>query len=172
MNPGALKALDELREDARLCKNRHFAAGDRKQQYHVYCGIPVMVMTIFTGTVLVNALSSDHPPVWATIVATVLAFTSATLSGLQTFFNFHKSAEGHRTVANRYQEIARRCKHCIQQHEDVEVPADSIWAKIEELRNEYSKINTDAEAFPTSAGDLVKARARPSMTPFQNKTSN
>ena len=57
-NPGAIEALNELREDARLCKNRHFSAGDRKLKYHVYCGIPVMVMTIFTGTVLVNSLSA------------------------------------------------------------------------------------------------------------------
>lgn len=165
-NDGATSALNELREDARLCKNRHFAAGGRKQRYHIWCGIPVMVMTVLTGTVLVNILNSPAPPAWATITATVLAFFSATLSGLQTFFNFHKSSEGHRSVANRYQEIARRCKHLIQKNSDQEIPHADIWHVIEELRQRYAKINEEAEAFPTSEADFQKATRKLSITPF------
>lgn len=168
MNKGARKALGELREDARLCKNRHFAAAERKHQHHVYCGLPVMIMTVFTGTVLVTLLSSDEPPLWATVTATVLAFLSATFSGLQTFFNFHKSAEGHRSIANRYQEIARRCKHLIQQEEDVALAPEVMWNLIEEIRQEYATINEEAEAFPTSRGDFEKAKTKLSVTPFQS----
>lgn len=173
MNPdGATSALNELREDSRLCKNRHFSAADRKQLYHVYCGLPVMIMTVLTGTVLVNILKSDSPPQWATTTATVLAFLSATLSGLQTFFNFHRAAEGHRSVANRYQEIGRRCKHLIQKDSDKEIDHDEIWATIETIRQDYAKINVEAEAFTTNDRDFANAKRKLSITPFQAPSAN
>ena len=109
---------------------------------------------------------------WATVLAIILAFVSATLSGLQTFFNFHKSAEGHRSAANRYQEIARRCKHLIQQHQDMDLAADQAWEQLEELRQEYAKINEEAEAFTTNNGDFEKAREKLSLTPFRASASS
>lgn len=167
MNDGAIEALDELRKDSRLCKNRHFAASDRKRRYHIYCGIPVIVMTVFTGTVLVNYLSKDNPPSWAVPLTTILAFLAATLSSLQTFFNFHKAAEGHRAVANRYQDISRRSKHLINKHNDIELNPKSVWNMIDEIRQDYAKINQEAEAFPTCDRDLEFARKRVSLTPFK-----
>ena len=166
LNTGAIHALDELREHARICKNRHFAAGNRKLKCHVFCGVPVMLMTFLTGTALLHFLFGESHPEWATMIAIILAFVSSALSGLQTFFNFHKSAEGHRSVANRYQEIARRCRHFIQQQSDMDLCPEEVWNKVDELRREYAKVNEDAEAFSTNNSDLKKALANVSVTPF------
>jgi hypothetical protein len=168
LSEGAIAILDELREDAKIGKNKHFNASDRKLKYHYYCGVPVVLINIFIGTVIVSLLLEDQPPSWAGELTMVLAFTAASLSALQTLFNFHKVAEGHRTIGNRYLDLSRKCKHYIRKQQDIELPTDELWQKAENLRKEYSEINAEAEAFPTNKKDLNMAKNAKEITPFIN----
>ncbi|HSC81922.1 MAG TPA: SLATT domain-containing protein [Chitinolyticbacter sp.] len=180
-NQGALAALEELRRDARICKGRHFAAADRKLILHRCCGVPVILANLFVGIVLVNlqggTMSADgglDPAGFIagsravdalSLVSTLLAFCAASLSAVQTFFNFHKTAEGHRAIGNRYIDIARRAKALLQRQSDLPDAAAPLWDSYGTLYTEYRQINIEAEAFPTSRSDLKAALGAPELTP-------
>jgi hypothetical protein len=101
-----------------------------------------------------------------------LAFAAASLSAIQTFFNFHKASEGHRAIGNRYVHISRQCKGLQQKHRDVPFSAESLWAEYEKLYAEYHQINTEAETFPTNSDDLAKAKAAAEISPYKAPLGN
>jgi hypothetical protein len=92
------------------------------------------------------------------LASILFAFGAAALSAVQTFFNFHKSSEGHRAIGNRYVHISRQCKYLQQKNRDIPFSSEEYWKEYEKLYNEYHQINTEAEAFPTSSSDLNKAK--------------
>jgi hypothetical protein len=96
-----------------------------------------------------------------------LAFAAASLSAIQTFFNFHKASEGHRAIGNRYVHISRQCKGLQQKHRDVPFSPESLWAEYEKLYAEYHQINTEAETFPTNSSDLKKAKGAAEISPYK-----
>ena len=107
---GAIKLIDELRTDAKIGKGKHFNASRRKISSHNRVGIPVVLINIFIGTVMIALLTNKTNNDFLALIAALLAFLAASLSGTQTFFNFHKVAEGHSSVGNRYLKISRNCK--------------------------------------------------------------
>lgn len=104
---------------------------------------------------------------WLGILSIFLAFGAASLSGIQTFFNFHKASEGHRAIGNRYVHISRQCKGLQQKHRDVPYSASNLWTEYEQLYSDYHQINTEAEAFPTSPKDLAKAKNAAEISPYR-----
>lgn len=104
---------------------------------------------------------------WLGLLSILLAFGAASLSGIQTFFNFHKASEGHRAIGNRYVYISRQCKGLQQKHLDVPYSAADLWAEYEKLCSDYHQINTEAEAFPTSGKDLKKAKNAAEISPYK-----
>lgn len=166
---GALAILEELRIDSKIGKGKHFSASDRAKKYHNLIGIPSIVFNIFIGTILIAFLTSGYNNTILSIIAASLSFFSAVLGAVQTFFNFSKNSEGHRSIGNRYLEVSRKCKMLIKQNEDNPFASADFWAKVEELQTKYLLINQEAEAFPTSYRDLKSARESSEITPF-NKT--
>jgi len=124
------------------------------------------------ATSLGSSEQAKTPPLFAneylSLLSIFLAFGAASLSGIQTFFNFHKAAEGHRAVANRYLHISRQCKTLQQKHRDLPFTPDVLWSDYEKLYGEYNQINIEAEAFPTSSSDLAKAKKAQEISPYEN----
>lgn len=108
-------------------------------------------------------LSSDA----LALLSVVLAFSAASLSGVQTFFNFYKSFEGHRAIGNRYTHLSRQCKSLQQRHQDIPFEPKTLWEQYEKLLAEYNQINIDGEQFPTSGNDLKKARSGSQLSPYK-----
>lgn len=162
----AIDAIERLREKSKLSKDRHFIAAERKTYSNLWIGLPVVLINVFVGTVLVQFLN-DSPPVWASILATLLAFSAASLSAAQTFFNFGKAAEGHRSIANRYLELTMACEHLIGRLRDGQIAPETVWDGIDEITTTYNQINVEAEAFTTNERDFRKAKCKTSaVKPF------
>src|SRR5204863_4909235 len=51
---GAIAALEELHRNSHRCKDRHFFAAARKQNYHRWCGIPTILINSFIAYVLIR----------------------------------------------------------------------------------------------------------------------
>src|SRR5205823_10450776 len=139
---------------------RHFAAAERKTFYQTWIGLPVILINVFIGTVLVQFHTTDHPPPWASVSATGLAFLAASLSSVQTFFNFSKMAEGHRSVANRYLSAMMQCENLLLKLASGHLSPEEVWKQHDRLTAAYIEINVEAEAFPTTAADLRRATRR------------
>jgi len=169
---GALAAVESLRQRAKLSKDRHFAAADRKGVYHTAIGLPAVVINVFLGVVIGNLVQLKEPPAWASATAVGFSFGAACLSAILTFFNFARTAEAHRSVANRYLRVSTDCEHLLLENQDLPTNPAKLWAAVRELHDLYQKINEDAEAFPTSPADLVKARNRHALVPFKSPVTD
>lgn len=160
---GAIEAVKELVQNSKRNKDRHFVAAERKLRYHVWCGIPAILINVFIASVLVKFQTSSGPKeqipsdTWLSAVSIFLAFSGASLSSVQTFFNFHKSAEGHRAIANRYLGIAIEGRHLLLRHQDTSLTSKTFWDEVTKLRTKYERTNAEAEAFPTNRTDYQKA---------------
>lgn len=118
---------------------------------------------------------ADSPQVFKSqavaLLSILLAFGAASLSAVQTFFNFHKASEGHRAIGNRYTHVSRKCKAIQQRHRDIPYSSQEIWHEYNNLYDEYHQINTEAEAFPTNTKDLKQAKTVNRISPYMNPHS-
>ncbi len=86
------------------------------------------------------------------------ALIAAICSGIQTFFNFPKTIEGHRIVAGRYLSITKECSRIIAYFEDDQIAITDLRIQLEELAHTCDQVNLEAQAFTTNNKDLEKAR--------------
>ena len=155
-----VEVLDKLRWNAHLGKHKHFEAGNRGRQYHVWCGAPIVLINVALGSVLFTMLGNQQPikttTAWA---AAILSLVAAALGGVQTFFNFEKHCTEHRAVGNEYLDIARECERLLALHFDNLLPLADLSKSIERLNEAYTKVNTRAEGLTVSRRDFARAAA-------------
>jgi hypothetical protein len=147
--PNTVAVLDKLRWNAHLCKHSHFRASMKGRNQHVLCGVPIVVVNLFLGSLFFSLISAELPD-WTKWSGAALALLAALLGGVQTFFNFKKNYEGHRQVGNEYLAIARECERLIALYFDRILDLEHLSNKISELNTRYSEINQRAEEFIVS----------------------
>ncbi|WP_308366630.1 MULTISPECIES: SLATT domain-containing protein [unclassified Microbulbifer] len=154
--PNTVEVLEKLRWNAHLCKHSHFRASMRGRNMHVLCGVPIVVINLFLGSLFFSLINAELPD-WTKWTGAALALITALLGGVQTFFNFKKNYEGHREMGNEYLAIARECERLIALYFDGILDLNYLSRKIEELNERYSNINQRAEEYIVA--DQVYRRA-------------
>ncbi len=147
--PNTVEVLEKLRWNAHLCKHSHFRASMRGRNLHVLCGVPIVVINLFLGSLFFSLINTELPD-WTKWAGAALALVTAMLGGVQTFFNFKKNYEGHREAGNEYLAIARECERLIALYFDGILDLDHLSRKIEDLNARYSDINQRAEEYIVS----------------------
>ncbi|WP_413662971.1 SLATT domain-containing protein [Microbulbifer sp. EKSA008] len=147
--PNTVEVLEKLRWNAHLCKHSHFRASMKGRNLHVLCGVPIVVVNLFLGSLFFSLINAELPD-WTKWSGAALALLAALLGGVQTFFNFKKNYEGHRQVGNEYLAIARECERLIALYFDDILDLEHLSKKISELNTRYSEINQRAEEFIVS----------------------
>lgn len=152
-----LDEVKKLRVDALYGKKKHFNAADRKRRYHLWTGIPALIINLLLGSYLVGALSSVLPDLcnW---VGAAFALIAAALIALQTALNFERTAELHQSIGTRYLSVAKECGRLIAYCKDDKVEASSLREQLENLARRHDEINCDAAKCPTSDADYRKAK--------------
>lgn len=154
--PHTLEVMERLRLNAHLVKRSHFQASKRRSHYHIACGLPIIIVNLILGSVFFTQISTLLPQ-WCYWLGAMLALIAALLGGIQTFFNFKGSYEGHREMGNQYLAIARECERIIALFFDGQLTLEALSEKLEQLNNRYANINQQAEAFAVNDGDYRKA---------------
>lgn len=149
--------IKRIKVDAAYGKKKHFNAADRKENYHLRIGIPLIIINIIIGTVLFYVLT-DSAVKWVKYIPISFAFIASLLSGFQTYFNFNEKVESHRRIGNRYLSLMKKCDRLEGYIDDGIIENAEIIKRLEELGTEIDLINTDAESYPTSKEDYEKAR--------------
>lgn len=149
--------LKHIKVDCLYGKKKHFNAGDRKESYHYWIGIPLIVINILTATVLFFLLT-DGAKDWVKYVPIIFSFFAAFLSGFQTYFNFNKQVEGHRRIANRYLALMKKADRLQGYIKDGLVSTEEAIKQFETISDLADEINKDAEQFPASENDYKKAQ--------------
>ena len=81
--------IKKIKVDALYGKKKHFNAADRKEKYHYWIGVPLVIINILAGSILFYVLT-DGVDNWVKYIPLVLALIAALLSGFQTFLNLQK----------------------------------------------------------------------------------
>jgi len=147
-----------IKIDCLYGKKKHFNAADRKEGYHYWIGVPLIIINILTATVLFFVLT-DGAKDWIKFIPLFLAFFASFLSGFQTYFNFNKQTEGHRRIANRYLALMKKADRLQGYLKDGLLQKDEVVKQFEAIGIEADEINKDAEQFPASQKDYDKAKA-------------
>lgn len=156
MGSATAEEIRKIRVDSTIEKKKHFNASDRKETYHYWLGIPVVVINVFLGSFMMGILSAESPT-WAKWGTAVAALLAACLSGVSTFLNVRKDVEGHRRVGNRYLEIARDCDITLSKYEDDIIDKKELARLLDRIKKRRSLVNRDAANYSTSRRDYEKA---------------
>jgi|SRR6218665_291302 len=149
--------LKRIKTDCLYGKKKHFNAADRKESYHYWIGIPLIIINILTATVLFFVFT-DGAQNGIKYIPLILAFFASFLSGFQTYFNFNKQTEAHRRIANRYLALMKKADRLQGYMKDGLLTGGKVLEQFEDIAKEADEINRDAEQFPTSQKDYNKAK--------------
>jgi hypothetical protein len=156
-NRFTIEEVQNLRVDALYGKKKHYNAADRKKRYHTRLGVTQVVLNVLLGSYLFGATSIAMPNALNWVVG-ILALVSATSAALQTFYNFERQAELHRSIGTRYLAVAKECSRIIAYHRDGAIGATALREQLEQLAQTCNQINADSEKCPTSDQDYEKAQ--------------
>lgn len=149
--------IKRIKVDCLYGKKKHFNAADRKENYHYWIGVPLTIITILTTTILFYVLT-DGATNWIKFIPLILAFAASFLSGFQTYFNFNKQVEGHRRVGNKYLAVLKKADRLQGYITDKIISSEELIKQFETLASNVDEINKEAEPFPTSNADYLKAK--------------
>ncbi len=154
--PSTVAVIEKLRCNSHLGKHSHFEASKSGRNYHVWVGLPIVIINILLGSLLF-ALMKETLPEWSKWVGGIAALIAAMLGAIQTFFDYKSNYEGHRSVGNGYLSIARECERLIALYFDKCLELQALSEQIHGLNERYEKVNADAEKFPIKDQHFQKA---------------
>lgn len=163
--PYTVDVIEKLRWNSHLGKHSHFYASQKGRNLHILCGIPIVAINLILGSVFFALLGTDLPD-WSKWIGAILALVAALLGGVQTFFNFKKSYEGHREIGNEYLAVARECERLIALYFDKILNLEHLSSEVESLNDKYSSINQRAEEY------VVTEKAYKKALETQNEKAN
>lgn len=149
--------IEKLRVDALYGKKKHYHASDRKARYHTRLGVAQILLNVLLGSYLFGAASISLP-VALNWIGAIVALGAATAAALQTYYNFERQAELHRSIATRYLAVAKECSRIASYHRDGAIGAGTLREQLENLAHKCDRINSDAEKCPTNDKDFQAAR--------------
>ncbi|TBN06357.1 SLATT domain-containing protein [Hyunsoonleella flava] len=149
--------IKKIKTDALYGKKKHFNAADKKEKWHYSIGIPLIIVNILSSSILFYIITEDAVD-WLKYVPLVLGLITALLTGFQTFLNLQKKVEGHRRVGNRYLGVYKKCDIILAYIADDVITQNSLIETIENVTLAIEDINKEAESFPTSQSDYIKAK--------------
>ncbi len=167
--PFTVALLEKLRKNSHLAKHSHFTAAKRSKRSHILIGVPIILINLMLGSVFSYQLINETDiPEYGKLFITLTALIGACLSAIQTFFNFQKNHESHRALANRYLVVARECERLIASYQDNIIDLKEVDDQIKSINKDYTKINIDAEAFPTNDRDYQRSLEIQNSKPDDN----
>ena len=154
--PATINTLLELARNASIGKHANYNAAERSKKYKTLFGVPVVVINVALGSVFFFSINQELPDI-AKWIGALLALLAASLAALQTYFNFNRTFEAHRSIANRYNELCRECERLYSLHADELIETSTVADELKSLLREYADINKNAEPFPTDDKDFQAA---------------
>lgn len=152
-----LRRIRQIRTDAVLGKKKHYNAADRKQQYQDRIGLSVILINLIVGSGLFILLRAETAEVMKWL-ASILSLTAAVLAASQKYLGFQRIVDGHRSVANRYLDVSKRCTDLLAEYEDGLTIGPQLIKARNSISRALSEINSNAHSFPTSRADFEVAR--------------
>ena len=153
--------IANLELDAKIGKDRHFIASDRKNLYRIYLGLISVIGTAVIASQAIrdffNAIKiiTPHQTLAISLISLIVGVSTAILG----FLGLEKQVAHHRFVGNLYIEVARKASRLMYDLATIsgENDLNRVRKKFAKLLNKYLEINKEGESCPTSNKDSKKA---------------
>ncbi len=146
-----LLELANLEVDAKVGRDRHFIAANRKELKRNFFGlISVIGTALIASNAFTELLSDSHyKTLFIAVISLLVALSTATLG----FLGLEKQIVQHRMVGNLYVEVARKTRHLLNK---VVANTDekTIEDEFKKLFIDYFNVNRESESCPTSKSDF------------------
>ena len=159
-------------EDTETSKLSHFHAAEKYENRHkLLIGMPATLFAILLTWLLTSPLdtifSSSIALFMKNILSIFLSLTVAILSALGALLNFNDLAIRHRTAAQKYHALWRKCKNWKTDFPDYS-KATVAAQTAKQYRERLNEINHDSPQIPKWAWKSVKVQKEKGSTSYKN----
>ena len=138
-------------EDSEVSKLAHFYTAAKYEWWHKYLlGLPATLSAIFLAWIVTKdtaEVSTTSAVSWYSPFKPILSLSVPILTGLSTFLNLNDIASKHRSAAQRYHQLWRKCKNW-----QTDFPDDTTNEQAKQTavkyRTEINDINNDSPQIP------------------------
>jgi hypothetical protein len=135
--------LQDWLRRARESQWAHYEAERSFLKQHFSIGIPLVLLTAFSGTTVFASISLN-PALWFQLIVAGITVLAAILSGLQTFLRNADRASAHRAAATYYSSLRRELEQILAQ------PTTSLSdGEITGIREKLSELAERSPAIPS-----------------------
>ena len=106
-----LQTLQQWHQGIRISHAAHFMAADAYERRNLWLGVPVVVLSAITGTVVFT--TSAQPELLEKIVVGLFSVAAAVLASLQTFLRYSELAQKHKAAAIKYGALRRELEEAL-----------------------------------------------------------
>lgn len=139
--------IDDWHRRAQQVQDAHYDSGLYYERFFLGLGIPVIVLSAFTGGTEVLGYMPET-------VGGVISLCIAVLAGLQTFLKYSQRAERHRIAGARYGGIRRDLEEIECQ---LSMLGDQAFERVHQVKNRMDSLATECPEIP----HRILARYRP-----------
>ncbi len=137
-----IKEAKRIEENGLYTAKGHFVAAHFWDNFHLWIGIPTVVLAAIAGTAAFAKFDTDN------LFAGVLSIVVVVLTAVTTFLNPKERAHTHLTAGNSYDSLLTRARmfwtiECRRENSD-----DALLAKLKNLSDERDRLNRECPQGP------------------------
>ena len=141
--PDMVSILKAYQTNAHECAALHREECVVNDRRHLWLGIPTLCIATVVGSSVFASLASDKPGTLVVVSTGLLSILAAVLSALQTFLDFSKRAQAHKTAADSYSAIIRNIDLALGklQQAQSETSAGELLSIVDKIGVQYADVD-------------------------------
>jgi hypothetical protein len=160
--PDLLQAIvDEakrIEEDALYCHAGHNQAARGLNRWHYLLGIPTALLAAASS--LSSFSSAGGFGQWTAILAGILSFFVAALTGLSTFLDPKGNAAAHSRAATSYSSLRNQARYLYSVDCKKGKPVDELDSALKSLRKQNEELDLDTPIISDAAMNIARAKIK------------
>jgi len=151
-----MKTADLLRHwrfRAHRVQHGHYQAGRRYDRFHLFLGLPAIVLSAFVGSAVFASLAAPTHGIPITLLVGFLSVSTAVLSGLQTFLKYSELADRHKMAGARFADIKHQIELIAVFQNNNQVPLESM---LQEVEKHWEKVREESPNIPHKIWNDIK----------------
>jgi len=145
-----IKEAKRIEEGLLYCSKGHFAAAHFWSNFHLWIGVPVVLLSAIAGASALSQFDSKH------IIAGSISIAVAALSSVMTFLNPNAKASAHLNAGNNYDSLQNKIRifwsiDCWREESE-----QVLTEKLKYFSEQKDKLNQSCPQIPRWAYNIAK----------------
>lgn len=145
-----IKEAKRIEEDSLYSAKGHFKAANRWMRYHLWLGIPSVLLAVFSGASLLSQFGKYN------VLAGISAVIVSALTAVSTFLNPNERANCHQNAGNKYTSLRNKARIFYQIDCSGENSIEELKERLTELANLRDELNENSPQIPRWAYEKAR----------------